>query len=661
MGHPIKFSPRFWLGLTLLFLSIGVLFQGLSNSPLLFQDLSRAAKDIGQPALWRSAMFSQGPRLADYILFLNKNIPTDARVVLPPVSTGLKELGTTPYMQFFLLPRQVINCTSPDCLADLSRENTYILVVDNFPGAEGISASQERQMFDETWGLMRPPGAQFAQGVEYSAFRSLAQVFLAALVPLLWLSVLTLAGFLLTSLLLPEWSALTRLPIGYGLGLSLFTFIASMIALAGIPLQKLTVLMISGLLLAIAVGFYAMQIRSRLADRREKIPLSSAARGASRLSRQFLASMTRQGLKLDPWLVVFLAVGTIATAISVGMGYHAADEIMLWGVKGYGIAAARSLSTVTEWGTNTLPYPLHVPILIASFRLLFGEVLPAAKMAFPIYYLALVLLVYAYLRDQVRLPRSMAGLAALLVATAPLVFRHGTIAYANLVLSFYLIAAAFLLTGWFEAGRSRAQSGWLFASGLFFTSAAWTRPEGLVLAWSGAILIFCIGYFKHRSRHAWRDLAWLVSPILLYTIFWYVLQASVYASLVSKSGLGKLALQGILSGNLRFGDAFYVIQSMLGTLFDLRIWGLFGIGLVLVVIAFLVPGEWRISSIGLIGCGLLYMGLIVGIYILASYDSVHDIRWWVNTGLDRMLMPAYLLLWVGGISRLKVFIEPRTK
>ena len=75
-------------------------------------------------------------------------------------------------------------------------------------------------------------------------------------------------------------------------------------------------------------------------------------------------------------------------------------------MKGYGIAAARSLDTVAKWGTNTLPYPLHVPVLIASFRMLFGEVLPAAKMLFSAYYLALVVLIYAYLRDQVRLRRS---------------------------------------------------------------------------------------------------------------------------------------------------------------------------------------------------------------------------------------------------------------
>ena len=47
----------------------------------------------------------------------------------------------------------------------------------------------------------------------------------------------------------------------------------------------------------------------------------------------------------------------------------------------------------------------------------------------------------------------------------------------------------------------------------------------------------------------------------------------------------------------------------------------------------------------------------LGIYYLASYDSVHDISWWVNTGLDRMLFPGLLLLWVGGISMVKLFYD----
>jgi hypothetical protein len=56
-----------------------------------------------------------------------------------------------------------------------------------------------------------------------------------------------------------------------------------------------------------------------------------------------------------------------------------------------------------------------------------------------------------------------------------------------------------------------------------------------------------------------------------------------------------------------------VIQSILGALVDLRIWGLLGIGLLMAVAAMLIPGGWRVSSIGLVGCGLLYLPYLCGV------------------------------------------------
>jgi hypothetical protein len=48
---------------------------------------------------------------------------------------------------------------------------------------------------------------------------------------------------------------------------------------------------------------------------------------------------------------------------------------------------------------------------------------------------------------------------------------------------------------------------------------------------------------------------------------------------------------------------------------------------------------------------------ILGFYFLASFDTVHDISWWVNTGLMRMLLPAFILLWLGGIGLLRIFLN----
>ena len=55
-------------------------------------------------------------------------------------------------------------------------------------------------------------------------------------------------------------------------------------------------------------------------------------------------------------------------------------------------------------------------------------------------------------------------------------------------------------------------------------------------------------------------------------------------------------------------------------------------------------------------CGWIYLLAIAGMYYLASYDTAHDISWWVSTGLDRMLMPGLLLAWAGGVAGLQVLI-----
>jgi hypothetical protein len=42
---------------------------------------------------------------------------------------------------------------------------------------------------------------------------------------------------------------------------------------------------------------------------------------------------------------------------------------------------------------------------------------------------------------------------------------------------------------------------------------------------------------------------------------------------------------------------------------------------------------------------------------LASLYTVHDISWRVNTGLMRMMLPAFILLWLGGMGLLSIFLN----
>ncbi|MBN1146878.1 MAG: hypothetical protein JXA78_06465 [Anaerolineales bacterium] len=621
-------------------LALGVQVAVVQKSTRL--DLLRVWNTIGQHGLWRSAHFNQGRDYANYLKFLNETIPYYGRVVLPPAEVKPGEMGRTPFMQFFLAPRRVFNCTDLACLENLSRENTYILIVGDFPGQVDLEAEGARQMFNENWGVLLPEGAQAGGQGAWRPFENGREIAIAFAWPALWLGALALSGAIFAQRLAPGLSLATKLALGYGLGLGGFTLGAAAFSLAGVPLRPGLLLWITGGLLAVA------------------LVMAFCLRPGLRFSNANTARPKPGG-----WEIAFLALAGVALVLSVGKGYHSADEILLWGAKGYGIASDGTLLSVTEWGTNTVAYPLHIPMLIASFRLLFTENLPAGKIAFSGYYLSLLWLCYGFL-VQGGVSRRLAGISTLLVATTPIVLRHAMIAYANLPLAFYLAGGALLLNDSLRQAKLahnrapkdqgsvlpvRLQKGPVALSGLFFAAAAWSRPEGLALACLALGLALALAGFKKLWLPA-RHWAWLPVALLVYGLFWWVLKAQVYTRQLAKSGLAASALEQALRGNLHVDEALYVLRSFFSTTVDLKSWGVLGAGAMLVLILLLLHSPARKRGWLLALIGLLYTSAILGMYYLASYDTIHDISWWVSTGLDRMLLPGFLLLWLAGFLSL---------
>jgi len=186
------------------------------------------------------------------------------------------------------------------------------------------------------------------------------------------LLLLSLTGMVLIQLMLPELNLIIKCALGYGAGLSLFTLSQALMLLLGRRLDGALVLVVNA---AIILSALFVSLRS----------------GFWRIAFSEWKTLRKTW---DSWHFFFLLLAGISFVISVGEGYHRSDEILLWGAKGFGIAAEGSLDAVTRWGTNTLPYPLHIPLLIAAFRVLCLENLPAGKIVFSAYFLALVLLLY---------------------------------------------------------------------------------------------------------------------------------------------------------------------------------------------------------------------------------------------------------------------------
>jgi hypothetical protein len=62
----------------------------------------------------------------------------------------------------------------------------------------------------------------------------------------------------------------------------------------------------------------------------------------------------------------------------------------------------------------------------------------------------------------------------------------------------------------------------------------------------------------------------------------------------------------------------------------------------------------------MIAAGGLLIVMIIGMYFLTSFDPDHDLSWWVTSGLNRMLFPGVIILWLGIIGAYRDFLSSTT-
>ena len=627
-----------WKMLAILLILGGVLYQVGSTTAGSFGQIRQAFKAIGKPAVWRGVNFSANQNFANYVEFLNRTIPTNAEVVLPPDGTGPVQMGRTLYMQFFLAPRQVVNCTQDieKCVGDLSTTGAYILVSrkDQFPQPELLSDSHRLVMLDDDLGVYVPRNADPA-GAPLQGYKSIAQIGWTLILPITWLIVLSGAGWFVVNRLNSHLEPGTQLALGYGLGIGVFTLLLYLGLIAGVQLS-------SGLILGLTLFILIGGLWVFLPGWKLRNPV--------------------QKFRISPGTILYLIVFAIVTgfvaALALGQAYHWSDEIILWGDKGYGIASSGLSAGVSAWGTQTTIYPLHLPLMISGFRLLFGDGLPESKLIFPLYYLGLSILIFNFLRQ--RIGNHLAGLLTLAYMATPMIFYQGSLAYANLPLTFYLTGAVIAIINAYETQGRLILSEFLLG-GLFLVLAAWTRPEGLVMSSLIAILAVAVFLWRARESRLVAALLVLVGPLAVYSLLWWLTSKLVYQRPVWSSQVFQAGIKNILSGNLNLDNGLYLIRSFFSGVIDQRIWGVLGIGLLvlIVLITFLfivkrlkhIPqATLRQSSFFLLGTGLLCILSILGMYLLLANDPTGNFSWWIDTGLFRMLIPGISLLFLGLVA-----------
>jgi len=103
---------------------------------------------------------SEGEDFLEFVTFLRDNIPETGKVVLPP-HAFLEEAGpftNISFVQYFLFPREVLNCGEPvdACVLGLSGPRSYLVRIGGFPPPEAAAAHKEYLPFRNEMGIYVP-------------------------------------------------------------------------------------------------------------------------------------------------------------------------------------------------------------------------------------------------------------------------------------------------------------------------------------------------------------------------------------------------------------------------------------------------------------------------------------------------------------------------
>lgn len=293
---------------------------------------------------------------------------------------------------------------------------------------------------------------------------------------ILGLASLELTGYaLLTLVSRPDcgWRPPLRLSLAFGLGALLVTWWMLFLTFWGWPysLANLTLpwlpLLVLGLWRAGRRGWLAAEGRFLWQGLRFWLTGRGPAAG-DRL------------VQLGCWLLLLLWVWAVLRAVVYPLWEW--DALSTWGLKAKAFYLSRSLDLSRFEAHNY--YPNLVPLLLAYLYFWLGEVIDSGvKLVCPVWGLALMGLFYGWLRRQGASVRWALGATLFLVTNGVTLLTHFFLAYADLPLAYFQLAAAGLL---FDRLQARPLAGTGLLLGLIAGGMAWSKYEG----WPLALILF---------------------------------------------------------------------------------------------------------------------------------------------------------------------------
>lgn len=112
----------------------------------------------GFSAIDRSAIFTEGMEFAEYMSFLRDTVPENAKIVMPP-HQPVQPLSNAGYVQYFLMPRTIINCGTEEvreCVLRMTGEYSYIVTAWKFPPKDAAESVKKFIPFKDDLGVYAP-------------------------------------------------------------------------------------------------------------------------------------------------------------------------------------------------------------------------------------------------------------------------------------------------------------------------------------------------------------------------------------------------------------------------------------------------------------------------------------------------------------------------
>jgi len=318
---------------------------------------------------------------------------------------------------------------------------------------------------------------------------------------LLGLGAIFFLGYgLLTALIpAPGFSGPERTALSFGLGVVPLTL--WLLALTAMGL-KFSLPLILGPLLVLVVGALLLARWCGRVDHGQQSAVSSPVATENRQPKT--GNLFWDWLFLSLLAVLFVFV----TLRAVLYPMWAWDAIATWGCKAKVFYESRGVDLTCIQAHNY--YPNLVPLLLTYLYLCLGQVNDyLVNLVFPLLGGLLLMLLYSFSR-RLGLSRTRAlGLTAFLALNGATFIVHLYIAYADLALTYFTLAAAGLLYLWLQDAAPRGSLG---LAAVFLAGMAWCKYEGPPLAGT-VVLAAALTLIWLRPPGVWRRLGDLALPL----------------------------------------------------------------------------------------------------------------------------------------------------